>query len=235
MTFHEIVNTFAKIRNEPRTTIVFYIKQRVEVAALETAPKPEEVMKPATVARMVKTPWVPNTRGVIAALLLGVAMDLVAQVAERLDTAFFAGTAVPFGYVNAATWMTVAALLYGPIGGIIAGVTQGVLSAITATSPLSPVFIFWNFYQAGSTGVVAVLLQPMKPGRSGLVRQLVAAEFMNFATSLWWTYHLIVLILGLPLAVWFTTYLFYVGFGAIPIALFAIAISRAILRSGVLR
>src|SRR5438445_13809516 len=113
-------------------------------------------------------------------------MVLVGQVAVRLDTAFFAGTAVPFGYVNAATWMTVAALLYGPIGGIIAGVTQGVLSAITAASPLSPVFIFWNFYQAGSTAVVAVLPQPRHAGRSRLLSQLVAADFMNSATSLAW-------------------------------------------------
>ncbi len=193
------------------------------------------MLKPVAVAQLLKTSWIPNTRGIIASLLLGISMNLVAQVAERLDTALFAGTAVPFGYVNAATWMTVSAMLFGPIGGIITGVLHGTISAITATSPLSPVFIFWNFYQAGSTGIVAVLLQPMRRGTSGLARQLVAAEFMNFATSLWWTYHLIVLILGLPLSVWFATYVFYVGIGAIPIAVLAIAISRAILRSGVLR
>src|SRR2546427_11710991 len=109
-------------------------------------------MKPATVARMVKTPWVPNTRGVIAALLLGVAMDLVAQVAERLDTAFFAGTAVPFGYGNPATWMTAAPLLYGPIGGLIPGVPQGVLSPLTAKPPPSPGLTFLHVYQARSPG-----------------------------------------------------------------------------------
>ena len=84
----------------------------------------------------------------MAALLLGIASDLVGQIAERTDTALFAGSAVPFGYVNASIWMTVACIFFGPVGGIIEGVTQGTLSLLTATSPLAPYFILWNFIMA---------------------------------------------------------------------------------------
>jgi hypothetical protein len=176
-----------------------------------------------------------NTRAIIASLLLGIASDLVGQIAERTDTALFAGSAVPFGYVNASIWMTVTCMLFGPVGGIVEGVTQGTLSLLTATSPLAPFFILWNFIMAGMTGLFAYALQPLRPGTSGLVRQVAVGEFMNFVTTIVWTVHLLVFLLGVPILAWLAAYGFYVGIGAIPIPVLSIALVRVVLRSRALR
>jgi hypothetical protein len=178
-----------------------------------------------------KTPLRINTRAIVASLLLGIASDLVGQIAERTDTALFAGTAVPFGYVNASIWMTVTCMLFGPIGGIIEGVTQGTLSLLTATSPLASYFILWNFIMAAMTGFFAVAIQPIRPGRSGLIRQIAVGEFMNFVTTPIWSVHLLIFLLGVSFYGWLSAYIFYVAIGAIPIPLLSILILRAILRS----
>jgi hypothetical protein len=178
-----------------------------------------------------KTPIRINTRAIVASLLLGIASDLVGQIAERTDTAFFAGSAVPFGYVNASIWMTVTCILFGPIGGIIEGLTQGTLSLLTATSPLAAYFILWNFIMAGMTGVFAVAIQPLRPGRSGLIRQIAVGEFMNFVTTPVWSVHLLIILLGVPFYGWLSAYVFYVAIGAVPIPLLSILILRAVLRS----
>jgi hypothetical protein len=185
----------------------------------------------STVDYIRKTPLRINTRGIVASLLLGIASDLVGQIAERTDTALFAGTAVPFGYVNASIWMTVTCMIFGPVGGIIEGVTQGSLSLLTATSPLASYFILWNFIMAGMTGLFAVAIQPIRPGRSGLIRQIAVGEFMNFVTTPIWSVHLLIFLLGVSFYGWLSAYIFYVGIGAIPIPLLSILILRAILRS----
>jgi hypothetical protein len=178
-----------------------------------------------------KTPLRINTRFIVASLLLGIASDLVGQLAERTDTALFAGSAVPFGYVNASIWMTVTCILFGPVGGIIEGVTQGTLSLLTATSPLASYFIAWNFVMAAMTGFFAYFLQPLRPGKSGLIRQIAGGEFMNFATTPIWSVNLLIFLLGVPFYGWLTAYVFYVAVGAIPIPLLSIVILRAVLRS----
>jgi hypothetical protein len=178
-----------------------------------------------------KTPFRINTRAIVASLLLGISSDLVGQIAERTDTALFAGSAVPFGYVNASIWMTVTCVLFGPVGGIIEGVTQGTLSLLTATSPLASYFILWNFIMAAMTGVFAVAIQPLRPGRSGLIRQIEVGEFMNFVTTPVWSVHLLYFLLGEPFYAWLSAYVFYVAIGAIPIPLLSIVILRAVLRS----
>jgi hypothetical protein len=178
-----------------------------------------------------KTPLRINTRYIVAALLLGIASDLVGQIAERTDTALFAGSAVPFGYVNASIWMTVACIFFGPVGGIIEGVTQGTLSLLTATSPLAPYFILWNFIMAAMTGAFAYLVQPLRPGKNGLIRQIAVGEFMNFATTPIWSVNLLIFLLGVPFYGWLSAYIFYVAVGAIPIPLLSIAIVRAVQRS----
>jgi hypothetical protein len=185
----------------------------------------------AAVEYIRRTPFKINTRGIIASLLLGIAADLVGQLAERTDTALFAGTAVPFGYVNASIWMTVTCMLFGPIGGVIEGVVQASLSLLTDTSPLAPYFIPWNIVMAAMTGVFCIAIQPLRSGRSGTLRQVAAGEFMNFVTTPIWSVNLLIFLLGLPVYAWLTAYLFYVGVGVIPIPLISILITRAILRS----
>lgn len=185
----------------------------------------------AAVEYIRKTPVRINTRAIVASLLLGIASDLVGQIAERTDTALFAGSAVPFGYVNASIWMTVTCILFGPIGGIVEGLTQGTLSLLTATSPLAAYFILWNFIMAGMTGLFAVAIQPLRPGRSGLIRQIGVGEFMNFVTTPVWSVHLLYFLLGVPFYAWLSAYVFYVAIGTVPIPLVSILILRAVLRS----
>jgi hypothetical protein len=178
-----------------------------------------------------RTPLRLDTRGIIASLLLGIAADLVGQIAERTDTALFAGTAVPFGYVNASIWMTVTCMIFGPVGGIIEGVVQASLSLLTDTSPLAPYFIPWNIVMAAMTGLFCLAIQPIRPGKSGILRQIAAGEFMNFATTPIWSINLLIFLLGAPFYAWLSAYIFYVGVGAIPIPLISVLITRAIIRS----
>jgi hypothetical protein len=102
-----------------------------------------------------------DARALLGAVLLGVAATVLLQVAERVDTALFAGQVVLFGILVLSTIGLLAAFLYGPVAAIIAVQISPFVSTMTATGPLAWFWFLNNLLYILPAGLVMVKLQPL--------------------------------------------------------------------------
>ncbi|MHA1984411.1 MAG: hypothetical protein ACW967_08660 [Candidatus Hodarchaeales archaeon] len=85
-----------------------------------------------------------HSKAIVSSVIIAVAFVVVAQVAERMDTAFFGGQVLVFGNINLFIWLTMGCLLFGVTGALIVANINPIVANLTATGPLAPIWFIEN-------------------------------------------------------------------------------------------
>ena len=85
-----------------------------------------------------------SSKAIVSSVLIAVAFVVVAQVAERIDTAIFGGQILVFGNINLFIWLSMGCLLFGLTGALIVANINPIVANLTATGPLAPIWFVEN-------------------------------------------------------------------------------------------
>jgi hypothetical protein len=168
-----------------------------------------------------------DVRAIVGAVLIGSAATMLLQVAERVDTALFAGLVVPLGILVLSTAGLLTAFFYGPIGGLIAVEVNPFFSILTATGPLAWFWFLNNLLFIFPAAVLLVRLQPLNRWWKWALASGVGAVpaflvLIPIQVSVW----------AMPLPTALAIFAFHVAWEAIGPATAAYLIARAALRRG---
>ncbi len=95
-----------------------------------------------------------DSKGIVSAIFLALAMIGLLQVAERLDTLLFGGLFPVSGRIISMTMIGFGTMLYGLIPGIIVADINPFIATATGTSPIAPFWLLTNASQAFSAWIV---------------------------------------------------------------------------------
>lgn len=88
-----------------------------------------------------------DTKGIVGALMISLAMIGILQFGERLDTFFFGGLFPVSGRVIAMTMIGLGTMMYGVTGGLIVALINPLIATATGTSPIAPFWLLTNGIQ----------------------------------------------------------------------------------------
>ncbi|MEM2370893.1 MAG: hypothetical protein QXO15_11705 [Nitrososphaerota archaeon] len=154
-------------------------------------------------------------RKILAALMFGVAAGALASIAERVDAALTAGRFTPLGYINAYTWILVSALLLGPLAPIITTEIQAFIGLLTFANPLSWLWPIINLIFAVAVGFALTCINKIKP-QIKLSLKVILLSLTCALLDIPLVYVVIVVVLNLPLVVYWISLPFYIALQLIP-------------------
>ena len=121
--------------------------------------------------------------------------------------------------------------MYGPLGALITTEVQAIIGLLTAANPLSWLWPAINAVYAIVAGVTAITIQRMRPQSSTKIR-IITMSFMLALLNIPAVYFVMVLVLGLPVIVYYFGLPLYIGLQLIPATLIAYLLLRTIERTG---
>lgn len=98
-----------------------------------------------------------DTKGIVSAVLISLAMIGIMQFGERLDTILFGGLFPVSGRVISFTLIGFGTMMYGMIPGLIVAEINPFIGTATGSSPIAPFFFITNGLQA----IAAILASKM--------------------------------------------------------------------------
>ncbi|MCW4042645.1 MAG: hypothetical protein NWE90_02840 [Candidatus Bathyarchaeota archaeon] len=172
-----------------------------------------------------------NTRDILTSMVFGVTAGVFASILERIDTILTGGNATPLGYSNTYGWILLSAYLYGPFGALITTEVQAIIGLLTAANPLSWLWPAVNAVFAIVAGVTALAIQRIRPQSSTKTR-IITMSFMLALLDIPAVYFVMVLVLGLPVIVYYVGLPLYIGLQLLPATLIAYLLLQAMERAG---
>lgn len=172
-----------------------------------------------------------NTRDILTSMVFGVTAGVFASILERVDTILTGGNATPLGYSNTYGWILLSAYLYGPFGALITTEVQAIIGLLTVANPLSWLWPAVNAVFAIVAGVTAIAIQKIRPQSSPKTR-IVTMSFMLALLDIPAVYFVMVLVLGLPIIVYYVGLPLYIGLQLLPATIIAYLLLRAMERAG---
>ena len=167
--------------------------------------------------------------------MLGVVAGVIAIAVERADLFMTGGSLQLLGYINTYTWILVSALLFGFWGGIITTEVQALIGLVTITNPeLSWLWPFVNLIFAVCVGAVVVGFSKLRPNAKDSTKLF----FMSSICALLdipLVYFVMVMVLELPVAVYFAALPVYIILQLIPATLLSYFVVKALTRSKALQ
>ncbi len=170
-------------------------------------------------------------RDILTSMVFGVTAGVLASILERVDAAITGGNMTPFGYSNTYAWILLSAYLYGPFGALIMTETQALIGLFTAANPLSWLWPAVNAVFAIVAGFTALIIQKILPKSSVKIRIMtmsVALALLDIPA----VYFVIVLVLSLPIIVYYLALPMYIGLQLVPATLLAYLILKALKKAG---
>jgi hypothetical protein len=95
-----------------------------------------------------------DSKGIVSAIFLALAMIGLLQFGERLDTLLFGGLFPVSGRIISMTMIGLGTMLYGLVPGIIVADINPLIATATGTSPIAPFWLITNASQAFSAWLV---------------------------------------------------------------------------------
>ena len=89
-----------------------------------------------------------DTKGIVSAVLISLAMIGLMQFGERLDTVLFGGLFPVSGRIISFTMIGFGAMMYGMVPGLIVAEINPMIATATGSSPIAPFFFITNALQA---------------------------------------------------------------------------------------
>lgn len=89
-----------------------------------------------------------DTKGIVSAVLISLAMIGLMQFGERLDTILFGGLFPVSGRIISFTLIGFGAMMYGLVPGLIVAEINPMIATATGSSPIAPFFFITNALQA---------------------------------------------------------------------------------------
>ncbi|MBP2252470.1 hypothetical protein J2754_002816 [Halarchaeum solikamskense] len=118
--------------------------------------------------------WPKSTQVIMSSLFLALGLIVSLQVAERLDTIMFGGVAPIWGTILFTPWLIAAGIFYGLTGGLIVANINPIVSNLTASSPLAPLFFPANTLYAVTIALFAWYFKT--PGEGLRFREVFVAN-----------------------------------------------------------
>ncbi|MGQ9543179.1 MAG: hypothetical protein ACUVTM_03690 [Candidatus Bathyarchaeia archaeon] len=143
-----------------------------------------------------------DIREILTSTLFGVSAGVLASILERVDAAVTGGNATPLGYTNTYSWLLLSAYLYGPLGALVTTEVQALIGLLTAANPLSWLWPVVNGLFALVAGSTSVILSTLRPNSKVLTRLIIMSSTLALL-DIPAVYFVIVLVLGLPVAVYY--------------------------------
>lgn len=168
-----------------------------------------------------------DKRKIMAALLFGVAAGAIASIVERVDAALTAGRFTPLGYINAYTWILVSALLLGPLAPIITTEIQAFIGLLTLANPLSWLWPIINLIFAAAVALVLIGINRFKP-QMRLSLKVILLSLTCAVLDVPLVYVVIVVVLNLPLVVYWISLPFYIALQLVPTTVLSYIIVKRI-------
>lgn len=172
-----------------------------------------------------------NTHDILTSMVFGVTAGVFASILERVDTIITGGNATPLGYSNTYGWILLSAYLYGPLGALITTEIQATIGLLTAANPLSWLWPAINAIYAIVAGVTAITIQRVR-SQSSTKTRIIIMSFMLALLNIPAVYFVMVLVLGLPVIVYYIGLPLYIGLQLVPATLIAYLLLRTMERVG---
>lgn len=170
-------------------------------------------------------------RDILTSMIFGVTAGVLASILERVDAVITGGSATPFGYSNTYAWVLLSAYLYGPFGALIMTEVQALIGLLTAANPLSWLWPAVNAVFAIAAGSTALIIQKARPKSSAKIRIMtmsVALALLDVPA----VYFVVVLVLSLPMIVYYFALPMYIGLQLVPATLLAYLLLKALEKAG---
>ncbi|MGI5835693.1 MAG: hypothetical protein ACOX87_04265 [Chloroflexota bacterium] len=119
-----------------------------------------------------------DTKGIVGALMLSLAMIGILQFGERLDTLFFGGLFPVSGRVISITMIGLGTMMYGVVGGLIVSEINPLIATATGTSPIAPFWLLSNACQVASAYVTGRLVKNVITWKACFLNAFFATLFV---------------------------------------------------------
>jgi hypothetical protein len=100
-----------------------------------------------------------DTKGIVSAVLISLAMIGIMQFGERLDTLFFGGLFPVSGRIISFTLIGFGTIMYGCIPGLIVAEINPFIATATGSSPIAPFFLITNALQMVAAWVAGKIIK----------------------------------------------------------------------------
>lgn len=133
--------------------------------------------------KMSESPWRgrTDTKGIVSAVMVSLAMIGLLQFGERLDTLFTGGLFPVSGRVITFTLIGFGTAMYGGIPGLIVANINPFIATATGTSPIAPFFFITNTLQVLSAILAGRLVKNPISFTYAFVHSLLATVFLTLA------------------------------------------------------
>jgi hypothetical protein len=119
-----------------------------------------------------------DTKGIVGALMISLAMIGLLQFGERLDTLLFGGLFPVSGRVIAMVMIGLGTMMYGPVGGLIVAEINPLIATATGTSPIAPFWLLTNGIQVLAAYIVASRFRNVITWRACIAYAILASVFI---------------------------------------------------------
>ncbi|MGE5619960.1 MAG: hypothetical protein ACM3US_11960 [Sphingomonadaceae bacterium] len=119
-----------------------------------------------------------DTKGIVGALMISLAMIGILQFGERLDTLFFGGLFPVSGRVISIVLIGLGTMMYGVVGGLIVSEINPLIATATGTSPIAPFWLLTNASQVLSAYIAGRVFKNVITWRACILNAFLASLFL---------------------------------------------------------
>lgn len=119
-----------------------------------------------------------DTKGIVGALMISLAMIGILQFGERLDTMFFGGLFPVSGRVISITMIGLGTMMYGVAGGLIVSEINPLIATATGTSPIAPFWLLTNASQVLSAYIAGRIFKNVITWKACILNAVLASCFL---------------------------------------------------------
>jgi len=150
------------------------------MADTQAAVAREEARYTVPLSKMSIKPWPgrTDTKGIVGALMISLAMIGLLQFGERLDTFFFGGLFPVSGRVISITMIGLGTMMYGVVGGLIVAEINPLIATATGTSPIAPFWLLTNASQVLSAWIVGTRFKNVITWKATITNAVLASIFI---------------------------------------------------------
>lgn len=141
-------------------------------------PRQERYTVPLSKMSLKAWPGRTDTKGIVGALMVSLAMIGILQFGERMDTFFFGGLFPVSGRVISITMIGLGTMLYGVVGGLIVSEINPLIATATGSSPIAPFFFLTNACQVLSAYITGKLFTNVITWRATITNAAIATALL---------------------------------------------------------
>lgn len=148
------------------------------MAEVQAAVKEERYTVPLSKMSLKAWPGRIDTKGIVSALMISLAMIGLLQFGERLDTFFFGGLFPVSGRVISITMIGLGTMMYGVVGGLIVSEINPLIATATGTSPIAPFWLLTNATQVLSAYITGRVFKNVITWKACITNAALATVFI---------------------------------------------------------